>query len=79
MRQTYKCQSVSFISEEFVNSLVSERNSNFWCILTIGVLHWSTQCSTAPHSTSTSVAKKHGKSPKFFSATTVSSYRTSMK
>ena len=52
MRQTFKCQSVSFISDEFVNSLVSERNSNFWCILTIGVLHWSTQYSTAPHSTS---------------------------
>ena len=50
MRQTFKCQSVSFISDEFINSLVSERSSSFR--LLIGVLHWSTQYSTTtPHST----------------------------
>ena len=46
IQQIFKCQSVSFISAEFMNSLVSERNSNFW--LLTGVLQWSTQYSTAP-------------------------------
>ena len=47
IQQIFKCQSVSFISNEFINSLMSERNSN-WRLL-IGVLHWSTHYSTTQH------------------------------